>query len=233
MKDRQVKRIVAQVVAAARPAAEKYYHVCWWDHAIQCHPVRHTKEAHEVFFSAPGSVFLDEELSAVQWRLLTTRIVDFCRRRGMTLETPAGRRRKEYAPLRRRRWITEFDALRLHAVLARAETSGAGLYGYTHLDRLQRLLETANTVRPHEIPDNVVTMNSQVRLRNDDEDIEKTLFLVFPADARGSDSDRPKLSILTRTGLSMLGRRVGDQIDGRLRILDLLYQPEAAGDCDL
>jgi hypothetical protein len=67
-------------------------------------------------------------------------------------------------------------------------------------------------------------------VRNDEDDIEADLFLVFPADARSSDVMKPKLSIFTQTGLSLLGRRVGDRIDVRLRILDLPYQPEAAGD---
>jgi hypothetical protein len=57
--------------------------------------------------------------------------------------------------------------------------------------------------------------------------------IVNPACARGSDFEKPKLSIFTRTGLALLGRRVGDTIDGPLRIDALPYQPEAAGDFDL
>lgn len=83
------------------------------------------------------------------------------------------------------------------------------------------------------MPADVVTMNSQVRLRNDPEDLEMDVFLVFPADARGSDGTQPKLSIFTPTGLALLGRRVGDKIDNRRRILDLPYQPQAAGEFTL
>jgi transcription elongation GreA/GreB family factor len=101
------------------------------------------------------------------------------------------------------------------------------------LDRLENLLATARVVAPCDVPEDVVTMNSQVRLRNDKDDVEMDLFLVFPAEARGSDFEKPKLSIFTRTGLSMLGRRVGDRVNGQLRILDLPYQPEAAGDFEL
>jgi len=46
----------------------------------------------------------------------------------------------------------------------------------------------------------------------------------------GGDFDKVKLSVLTHTGLSMLGRKVGDTIDGSLKILAVPYQPEAAGD---
>ena len=107
------------------------------------------------------------------------------------------------------------------------------MYVDVYRHKLQRLLETANVVTPSDVPEDVVTMNSQVRLRNEEDDVETDLFLVFPADARGSDLMEPKLSIFTQTGLSMLGRRVGDRIDDRLQILDLPYQPEAAGDFDL
>ncbi len=77
MTDKRMRLLVSQVITAARPVAEKYYHVCWWEGALACHPVRHTKEAHEVFFSAPGSVLADD-LSGFQWQLLTQRIADFC-----------------------------------------------------------------------------------------------------------------------------------------------------------
>jgi regulator of nucleoside diphosphate kinase len=38
---------------------------------------------------------------------------------------------------------------------------------------------------------------------------------------------------LSPLGLSILGRRTGDIVDGRVRIDELLYQPEAAGDFHL
>ena len=101
---------------------------------------------------------------------------------------------------------------------------------HAHLDKLDRLLRSADVVKPQDVPDDVVTMNSEVQVRNDEADIETTLALVFPADARGSDLGKPKLSVFTNTGLSLLGRRVGDTVDGSLRILGLPYQPEAAGD---
>jgi regulator of nucleoside diphosphate kinase len=192
--------------------------------------VRHTQQRHEVFFSAPGQV-LAEELSAVQWRLMSTRITDFCRRRGLVLDLHSGR--GGYRDRSHRRWVTELDSTRLHSLLAEARTSESAVHIGTHLARLQSLLETAHVVAPYDVPEDVVTMNSQVRLRNDKDDVEMDLFLVFPAEARGSDFEKPKLSIFTRTGLSMLGRRVGDRVNGQLRILDLPYQPEAAGDFEL
>ncbi|MCU0915997.1 MAG: transcription elongation factor GreAB [Planctomycetes bacterium] len=106
------------------------------------------------------------------------------------------------------------------------------LYVGVYQRKLERLLRAANVVASCDVPEDVVTMNSQPRLRNGEDDLETDVFLVFPAHARGGDVPKPKISIFTRTGLSMLGRRVGDRIDDRLRILDLPYQPEAAGDFD-
>jgi regulator of nucleoside diphosphate kinase len=224
--------MISHVIAAAQPAAEKHYHLCWWDEAVRCRHVRHTMEPHEVFFSAPGSVLLGE-LSAVQWRLLANRIIDFCRRQGIVLDLHSGRVKQDSDTRTRRRWVTEYDAARLHGLLGRVRTLPSEMYVDVYRHKLQRLLRTANVVAPSDVPEDVVTMNSQVRLRNDEDDIETDLFLVFPADARGSDVMKPKVSIFTQIGLSMLGRRVGDQIDDRLRILDLPYQPEAAGDFHL
>jgi regulator of nucleoside diphosphate kinase len=224
--------MMSHAIATARPVAEKYYHVCWWEDAVRCHHVRHTTERHEVFLSAPGSVFLGE-LSAVQWRLMINRITNFCRRRGLVLDIHSGRGQKTSGGRMRRRWVTEYDAARLHALLGRARTLPSETYVDVYRQKLQRLLRAANVVAPSDMPEDVVTMNSQVRLRNDEDDIETDLFLVFPADVRGSDVMKPKLSIFTQTGVSMLGRRVGDRIDDRLRILDLPYQPEAAGDFDV
>jgi regulator of nucleoside diphosphate kinase len=232
MTDRQMRNMISHAIAAARPIANKYYHVCWWDEAVQCHHARHTTERHEVFFSAPGSV-LSGELSAVQWRLMINRIADFCRRRGIVLDIHAGRGRQSATGRTRRRWVTEYDSARLHALLGSVGTLPSERSVDAYRQRLERLLRAANVVAPSDVPEDVVTMNSQVRLRNEAEDIETDLFLVFPADARGSDVMKPKVSIFTQTGLSMLGRRVGDQINDRLRILDLPYQPEAAGDFEL
>ncbi len=231
MTDRQIRHMISHAIAAARPVAGKYYHVCWWEEAVRCHHVRHTTERHEVFLSAPGRVFLGE-LSAVQWRLMAIRIGDFCRRQGIVLDLHSGRGQKTSKDRTRRRWVTEHDAARLNALLAKVRTLPSETYVEAYQHKLQRLLKTANVVTPFDVPPDVVTMNSQVRLRNDEEDIETDLFLVFPADACGSDRMKPKLSIFTQTGLAMLGRRVGDRIDDRLRIIDLPYQPEAAGDFD-
>lgn len=230
MMERQIKHIVSRAVGAAQPIPAKYYHLCWWEERVQCCHVRHTNSAHEVFYSASGDIFLDG-LSFTQWRLVTTRIAEFCHSQGIVLDCESGRWKDTEVCRTARRQITEFDSVRLYGLLTSVQTLEFG--SDTHLDELELVLKSADLVKPDHVADDVVTMHSQVRLRNDDADIEKTLSLVFPANGHDDNLEKPKLSVLTETGLSILGRRVGDRIDGRLRILDLPYQPEAAGDFGL
>jgi regulator of nucleoside diphosphate kinase len=230
MTERQIKHIVSRAVGTAQPIPEKYYHLCWWEEQVQCHHVRHTRDAHEIFYSATGNIFLDG-LSFTQWRLVMTRIAEFCNSRGIVLDSQSGRWKDTDAYRVARRQITEFDSVRLYGLLNSAQTLGFG--SDASLDKLEEVLKSADVVKPDHVSDDVVTMNSQVRLRNDDAGIEATLSLVFPANGHGDDSEKPKLSVLTGTGLSILGRRAGDQVEGRLRILDVPYQPEAAGNFNL
>lgn len=233
MTDKKVRQTVEQAIAEAHPMRERYYHLCWWKGRLQCLHIHHTKEVHTVFYSAPGQVFIDG-LTPHQWRLVTTRVMDVCRSRSMTLGGGSARRkaRTPTQSSRQKLQITEFDSRRLRTLLATAKSPGSSTDA--PLDKLQRLLETADTVSPQEVPNDVVTMNSQVRLRDDDDASEMTLSLVFPLDTVGdADFEKMKVSILTRIGLSILGRRVGDTVEGHIRVHELLYQPEAAGDFHL
>ena len=180
---------------------------------------------------AIGYVFRDG-LSEHQWRLLTARVLEFCRAQGIELDLRSGRPKTGRPHERPRRCLTAFDSERLRTLLASARTPGSKLNAY--LDRLQRLLEAADIVAPHDVPRDVVTMNSKVRLKDDQVDRDMDLSLVFPADAaRDADPERFDVSILSPLGLSLLGRRIGDVVGRRVRIDGLLYQPEAVGDFHL
>jgi regulator of nucleoside diphosphate kinase len=97
-------------------------------------------------------------------------------------------------------------------------------------------LEKAYVVAPAEIPADVVTMNSEVAVRDLDSGQEMAFTLVFPSEA---DVEQRKISILAPVGTAVLGYRVGDIIEWKvparvrnLKIKRVLYQPEAAGDFD-
>ena len=95
-------------------------------------------------------------------------------------------------------------------------------------------LRRATVVDPSEVPPDVITMNSKVRLLDVDEGKTYEYTLVYPQAANYSEG---KISIVAPIGAAMLGYRVGDLIEWdvpagqrRLRVEALLYQPEAAGD---
>ena len=103
-----------------------------------------------------------------------------------------------------------------------------------HVEKLDEELDRATVVTSKEIPPDVVTMNSEVRLQDLDSDDIKVYRLVFPSQARTENS----ISILAPIGTAMLGYRVGDVIEWRVpkgirrfKVLNVLYQPEAAGVC--
>jgi regulator of nucleoside diphosphate kinase len=233
MNEVKVKEIVAKAIAAVNIEPWKYYHVCWWKGKLQCLHVHHTKEHHPAFYAASGYVFT-EGLTEHQWKLVTDRVMEFCRTRGIRLTTGPARREAETAAgaFQERVKVTEFDSMRLRILLASGRSPGSPMN--PDLEKLQRLLESAETVAPENVPADVVTMNSQVQLKDEEANTEMTLSLVFPADAlRDTDFQKMNISVLTPIGLSILGRRVGDTVEGRIRVHDVLYQPEAAGDYHL
>jgi regulator of nucleoside diphosphate kinase len=98
-------------------------------------------------------------------------------------------------------------------------------------------LKRAKVVSSEEIPENVVTMNSLVKLKELKSGAEMELTLVYPKDA---DLSKFKISVLAPVGTSILGCKVGDQVERSdtrntvvYKVMDVLYQPEAAGDLAL
>lgn len=125
--------------------------------------------------------------------------------------------------------ITESDMARLRGLLTKAKR-----WGYRpDLAALEAELANAVIVAPWQIPADVVTMNSQVVLRDIETRKHFTYTLVFPEDASFDDG---RISVLAPIGTAMLGQRKGDRIAWpvpagirRLRIMDVVFQPEAAG----
>ena len=102
-----------------------------------------------------------------------------------------------------------------------------------HLDDLEHELERAIVVRSGEVPHDVVTMNSRVRVRDLNSGHELTYQIVFPKDA---DVANKRISVLAPIGTALLGYGAGTTVEWqvpsglrRFRILDVEYQPEAAG----
>lgn len=135
----------------------------------------------------------------------------------------------------RKLYITEFDKSRLEELIAVAEEFGG--HDRKDLESLAEELEKAEVVSPKNVPANVVTMNSKVLLRDLSTSEEMTYVLVFPRDA---NIDAGAISVLAPVGTAILGYAKGDVVEWpvpsgvrRIRIEDVLYQPEAAGDYHL
>ncbi len=132
-------------------------------------------------------------------------------------------------------YITEFDKQRLTELLNELRRTGYADRGA--LRNLEGELERATLVTPQAVPPDVITMNSKVQLYDLTFEEEMTVTLVFPEDAAPVAS---KVSVLAPIGMAMLGYRVGDIFEwevpegvSRLKVLKILYQPEAAGDYHL
>lgn len=104
---------------------------------------------------------------------------------------------------------------------------------------LELELERAQVVTSRGVPGDVVTMNSLVVFEEVHSGLRAEVRLVYPSDAvKGADGT---LSVLAPVGSALLGLSVGHAIDWRMpsgrlrryRVVDILYQPEAAGDLHL
>ena len=135
----------------------------------------------------------------------------------------------------RKIYITDFDMERLRKLIEGA--AGRSPKDREYIESLSEELDKAEVVPSKEIPADVVTMNSNLRVTDLDTGKEMVLRLVFPSE---SDFDRGRISILAPIGTALIGYRVGDTVEWqvpsgrrRLRIEEVLYQPEAAGDFHL
>jgi len=99
-------------------------------------------------------------------------------------------------------------------------------------EHLASELERADVVDSHEIPPDVVTMNSRVVFEDVTTGKTTEVTIVFPHDA---DVQRKKVSVLAPVGTALLGLSEGDSIvwpfpDGSsrcLRVVAVTFQPES------
>ncbi len=106
------------------------------------------------------------------------------------------------------------------------------------IDGLEAELGRARVVPSREVPPDVVTMNSRVRYVDESDGAVRELTIVYP---KAADAAEARVSVLAPVGAALLGLRVGQSIewplpDGRrkrYRVVDVPFQPEAAGRFDL
>ena len=126
--------------------------------------------------------------------------------------------------------LPEPDARRLTEIAA--GILGAARRDHDGLARLSDTLDHARVVSSEDLPPDVVSMHSTVRVADLGTGEEATYTLVYPASA---DAAARKLSILAPIGLALLGRREGEEVRPqapgglrRLRIVKVEHQPERA-----
>lgn len=130
-------------------------------------------------------------------------------------------------------WITEHDKRRLINLIKEIKEPEA----VGGLQQLRIRLDDARVVEPKGIPEDVVTMNCIVRLREPVTLEETEYWLRFSA---GSKPGSRVVPILSDLGIALLGSREGDTLEwadqsGRRtsKIVQIVYQPERLGNYEL
>lgn len=128
--------------------------------------------------------------------------------------------------MKRTIYITRADMTRLRSLIEAQKTSR------DDLTRLRSELDHARVVEPGDVPGDIITMNSKARLLDLDDQEEMTFTLVFPEHA---SIDHNRISVVAPIGTAMLGQREGEEFEWevpagrvRLKVIKVLYQPEAA-----
>ena len=128
-------------------------------------------------------------------------------------------------------YITDLDIKRLKELIKVAREFGDNK-DEIYLEELEKELNRGKIVKSKDVPENVITMNSKILLKDLDGQEEMTYKLVFPDNA---NSNHNKVSILAPIGIALLGYKVGDIIElkvpaglRRLEVKKILYQPESS-----
>ncbi|HAR97056.1 MAG TPA: nucleoside diphosphate kinase regulator [Deltaproteobacteria bacterium] len=129
-------------------------------------------------------------------------------------------------------YITNHDMKRLQKLIE--VMSDRDRKSKPYIDKLEEELDRAHVMESSQIPPDVITMNSKVRLQDLDSGEEVIYALVFPGRANAAEN---AISILAPIGTALLGYREGDEMEWevpagkrRLKVLEVMYQPERAGD---
>ncbi len=132
--------------------------------------------------------------------------------------------------------VTALDMERLENLIQKVRDTGDRTSN-NDIRMLENELEFADVVLPQEIASDVVTMRTTIKLKDLDSGDSSTYTIVFPTEA---DPERGQISILAPLAAAILGRRIGETIKfkapsrlRRIRIEEILYQPESAGDFTL
>ena len=131
--------------------------------------------------------------------------------------------------------LTKNDYTRIYKAITDAKNSKT--INSKEAEKLLSELSKAEIVPSEKIDKDVVTMNSEVKLFFENTQKEQSFKIVYPQDANLKEN---KISIFSPIATALIGYKIGDEIEWivpggmtKIKIVDLIYQPEAAGDFDL
>ena len=107
----------------------------------------------------------------------------------------------------------------------------------TEAEKLMEELNSATIVEPEDMPSDVVTMNSIIKMSFPNIDKHVQFQIVYPNQANVKEN---KISIFSPIATALIGYKIGDEIEWlvpggltKIKIVEIIYQPEAAGDYDI
>lgn len=131
--------------------------------------------------------------------------------------------------------LTKNDYTRIYKAITDAKNSKT--INSNEAEKLLSELSKAEIVPSEKIDKDVVTMNSEVKLFFENTQKEQSFKIVYPQDANLKEN---KISIFSPIATALIGYKIGGEIEWivpggmtKIKIVDLIYQPEAAGDFDL
>ncbi|HQP09765.1 MAG TPA: nucleoside diphosphate kinase regulator [Candidatus Omnitrophota bacterium] len=132
-------------------------------------------------------------------------------------------------------FITKEDQKKLKFVIEQALRSNQE--DKRHLKKLKDELIRAHVVDAQDVPADTVTMNSVVSIKDMDTGDEEVYELGYSGYAPDKGN---RISVFAPIGMALLGYRAGDEIEWevpggmrKIKIIKVLYQPEASGHYDL
>jgi regulator of nucleoside diphosphate kinase len=131
--------------------------------------------------------------------------------------------------------LSSLDYERIYNSINKAEESKS--ISEQEAQSLAGELEKAKIVEPQKMPDDIVTMNSKVKITFVKTGKQMELQIVYPQDA---DINQNLISIFSPIAAALIGYKVGDTIEWivpsgltSIKIDDITYQPESVGQYDL
>lgn len=131
--------------------------------------------------------------------------------------------------------LSRLDYSRIQNYITNARQSGS--INVNEAKNLISELNNAKIVEPEEIPGNVVTMNSIVKISFLNSGKQLQFQIVYPTQASLKEN---KISIFSPIATALIGYTVGSEIEWmvptgltKIKIDEIIYQPEAAGDFNL